>query len=78
MNSTVEFNVGAGETGTATFKYSSLIIEDDRALGSATYLALLSLAGINLQAPLPFVNSTVEFNVGAGETGTATFKYSSL
>ncbi|WP_197706988.1 beta strand repeat-containing protein, partial [Acinetobacter baumannii] len=54
------------------------LIEDDRALGSATYLALLSLAGINLQAPLPFVNSTVEFNVGAGETGTATFKYSSL
>ncbi|MDQ9827023.1 type I secretion protein, partial [Acinetobacter nosocomialis] len=54
------------------------LIEDDRALGSATYLALLSLAGINLQAPLPFVNSTVNFNVGAGETGTATFKYSSL
>ncbi|MGK6880940.1 BapA/Bap/LapF family large adhesin [Acinetobacter baumannii] len=54
------------------------LIEDDRALGSATYLALLSLAGINLQAPLPFVSSTVEFNVGAGETGTATFKYSSL
>ncbi|MFX6546429.1 BapA/Bap/LapF family large adhesin [Acinetobacter baumannii] len=54
------------------------LIEDDRALGSATYLALLSLAGINLQAPLPFVNSTVEFNVDAGETGTATFKYSSL
>ncbi|MEI1679599.1 BapA/Bap/LapF family large adhesin, partial [Acinetobacter baumannii] len=54
------------------------LIEDDRALGSATYLALLSLAGINLQAPLPFVNSTVNFTVGAGETGTATFKYSSL
>ncbi|MGQ1591653.1 BapA/Bap/LapF family large adhesin [Acinetobacter baumannii] len=54
------------------------LIEDDRALGSANYLALLSLAGINLQADLPFVSSTVEFNVGAGETGTATFKYSSL
>ncbi|XZU76260.1 BapA/Bap/LapF family large adhesin [Acinetobacter baumannii] len=54
------------------------LIEDDRALGSATYLALLSLAGINLQADLPFVSSTVKFNVGAGETGTATFKYSSL
>ncbi|WP_411800819.1 BapA/Bap/LapF family large adhesin, partial [Acinetobacter vivianii] len=54
------------------------LIEDDRALGSATYLALLSLAGINLQAPLPFVNSTVNFNVAAGEQGTATFKYSSL
>ncbi|WP_455570238.1 beta strand repeat-containing protein, partial [Acinetobacter dispersus] len=54
------------------------LIDDDRALGSATYLALLSLAGINLQAPLPFVNSTVNFNVAAGEQGTATFKYSSL
>ncbi|MCH7315488.1 Ig-like domain-containing protein [Acinetobacter sp. ANC 3882] len=54
------------------------LIDDDRALGSATYLALLSLAGINLQAPLPFVNSTVGFNVAAGEQGTATFKYSSL
>ncbi|NIE97988.1 Ig-like domain-containing protein [Acinetobacter sp. Tr-809] len=54
------------------------LIDDDRALGSATYLALLSLAGINLQAPLPFVNSTVSFNVAAGEQGTATFKYSSL
>jgi len=51
-----------------------LLISDDAALGSATYLILTSLAGLDLQLGANSVN----FSVGANEEGTATFTYSSL
>ena len=44
------------------------------ALGSATYLILTSLAGLDIQLGANSVN----FSVGANQEGTATFTYSSL
>ncbi|MGR0304850.1 beta strand repeat-containing protein, partial [Acinetobacter beijerinckii] len=51
-----------------------LLISDDQALGSATYLIMTSLVGLDLQLGANAVN----FNVGADQEGTATFTYSSL
>ncbi|MBP1492689.1 type I secretion C-terminal target domain-containing protein [Acinetobacter nosocomialis] len=51
-----------------------LQIANDAALGSKTYLALVSLAGLNLQLGSEAVN----FNVAANQEGNATFTYSAL
>jgi VCBS repeat-containing protein len=51
-----------------------LLVVDDQALGSASYLILTSLVGLDLQLGA----NSVGFTVGANQEGTATFTYSSL
>ncbi|WP_410567300.1 beta strand repeat-containing protein [Acinetobacter sp. H1(2024)] len=51
-----------------------LLIAHDAALGSKTYLALVSLAGLNLQLG----SDAVTFNVAANQEGNAKFTYSAL
>ncbi|MFR9680755.1 BapA/Bap/LapF family large adhesin, partial [Acinetobacter sp. SEK570] len=53
----------------------ALLVADDVALGSASYLAAVSLAGLNLQL---LGDATVAFNVDADREGTATFTFSGL
>ncbi len=59
---------------TAVLAPQPLQIANDAALGSKTYLALVSLAGLNLQLGSEAVN----FNVAANQEGNATFTYSAL
>ncbi len=51
-----------------------MLVQDDAALGSNTYLALVSLAGLDLQLG----SESIGFTVGAGQEGNATFTYSAL
>ena len=51
-----------------------LLVQDDASLGSETYLALVSLAGLDLQLG----SEAIDFTVGAGQEGNATFTYSAL
>ncbi|WP_419145780.1 beta strand repeat-containing protein, partial [Acinetobacter pittii] len=83
-------NVSIPATGTVTISSSSilafdntdiavlapqpLLVQDDAALGSNTYLALVSLAGLDLQLG----SEAIDFTVGAGQEGNATFTYSAL
>ncbi|MDC4353776.1 Ig-like domain-containing protein [Acinetobacter baumannii] len=83
-------NVSIPATGTVTISSSSIIafdnidtavlapqpllVQDDAALGSNTYLALVSLAGLDLQLG----SESIGFTVGAGQEGNATFTYSAL
>ena len=53
----------------------ALLVADDVALGSASYVAAVSLAGLNLQL---LGDATVAFNVDADREGTATFTFSGL
>ncbi|WP_336142483.1 beta strand repeat-containing protein, partial [Acinetobacter sp. 102] len=59
---------------TAVLAPQPLLISDDAALGSKTYLALVSLLGLNLQLG----SDGVGFTVGANQEGNATFTYSAL
>ena len=51
-----------------------MLVQDDASLGSETYLALVSLAGLDLQLG----SEAIDFTVGAGQEGNATFTYSAL
>ncbi|MDO7362971.1 type I secretion C-terminal target domain-containing protein, partial [Acinetobacter geminorum] len=61
-------------TDTAVLAPQPLLVQDDAALGSNTYLALVSLAGLDLQLG----SESIGFTVGAGQEGNATFTYSAL
>ncbi|MBP2604294.1 VCBS repeat-containing protein [Acinetobacter calcoaceticus] len=61
-------------TDTAVLAPQPLLVQDDAALGSKTYLALVSLAGLDLQLG----SEAIGFTVGAGDEGNATFTYSAL
>ncbi|TVT76389.1 Ig-like domain-containing protein, partial [Acinetobacter colistiniresistens] len=61
-------------TATAVLAPEPLLIADDAALGSKTYLALVSLLGLNLQLG----SDGVGFTVAANQEGNATFTYSAL
>ncbi|MDC5428263.1 Ig-like domain-containing protein, partial [Acinetobacter baumannii] len=61
-------------TDTAVLAPQPLLVQDDAALGSNTYLALISLAGLDLQLG----SESIGFTVGAGQEGNATFTYSAL
>ncbi|WP_373878402.1 beta strand repeat-containing protein, partial [Acinetobacter calcoaceticus] len=59
---------------TAVLAPQPLLVQDDASLGSETYLALVSLAGLDLQLG----SEAIDFTVGAGQEGNATFTYSAL
>ncbi|MBJ8441491.1 VCBS domain-containing protein [Acinetobacter junii] len=59
---------------TAVLAPEPLLVQDDASLGSQTYLALVSLAGLDLQLG----SESIDFTVGANQEGTATFTYSAL
>ncbi|WP_422505419.1 beta strand repeat-containing protein, partial [Acinetobacter sp. JADD-285] len=61
-------------TDTAVLAPQPLLVQDDASLGSETYLALVSLAGLDLQLG----SEAIDFTVGAGQEGNATFTYSAL
>ncbi|RZH34250.1 BapA/Bap/LapF family large adhesin, partial [Acinetobacter pittii] len=61
-------------TDTAVLAPQPLLVQDDAALGSNTYLALVSLAGLDLQLG----SESIGFTVAAGQEGNATFTYSAL
>ncbi|MEO4077818.1 BapA/Bap/LapF family large adhesin, partial [Acinetobacter pittii] len=61
-------------TDTAVLAPQPLLVQDDAPLGSETYLALVSLAGLDLQLG----SEAIDFTVGAGQEGNATFTYSAL
>ncbi|MCH7336169.1 BapA/Bap/LapF family large adhesin, partial [Acinetobacter sp. NIPH 2699] len=61
-------------TDTAVLAPQPLLVQDDAVLGSETYLALISLAGLDLQLG----SESIDFNVAADQEGTATFTYSAL
>ncbi|GAB02798.1 hypothetical protein ACT4_037_00010 [Acinetobacter sp. NBRC 100985] len=61
-------------TDTAILAPEPLLIADDAPLGSETYLALVSLAGLDLQLG----SESIGFSVAADQEGTATFTYSAL
>ncbi|WP_345795572.1 BapA/Bap/LapF family large adhesin [Acinetobacter nosocomialis] len=65
----------ADNLAVAEINPESLLVANDVALGSASYLAAVSLAGLNLQL---LGNPTVAFNVDADRQGTATFTFSGL
>ncbi|MFH4189259.1 hypothetical protein WAJ24_23085, partial [Acinetobacter baumannii] len=52
-----------------------LLVADDVALGSSTYLAAVSLAGIDLQL---LGNDAIEFTVDPNREGTATFTFDAI
>ncbi|MHC0018771.1 beta strand repeat-containing protein, partial [Acinetobacter pittii] len=61
-------------TDTAVLAPQPLLVQDDAALGSNTYLALVSLAGLDLQLG----SESIGFTVAPDQEGTATFTYSAL
>ncbi|KQF01183.1 hypothetical protein APB99_11010, partial [Acinetobacter pittii] len=61
-------------TDTAVLAPQPLLVQDGASLGSETYLALVSLAGLDLQLG----SEAIDFTVGAGQEGNATFTYSAL
>ena len=65
----------ADNLAVAEINPEALLVADDVALGSASYLAAVSLAGLNLQL---LGNATIAFNVDADREGTATFTFSGL
>ncbi|MDO3658265.1 beta strand repeat-containing protein, partial [Acinetobacter genomosp. 15BJ] len=65
----------ADNLAVAEINPEALLVTDDLALGSASYLAAVSLAGLNLQL---LGNATIAFNVDADREGTATFTFSGL
>ncbi|WP_369029641.1 BapA/Bap/LapF family large adhesin [Acinetobacter sp. XH1741] len=65
----------ADNLAVADINPQSLLVANDVALGSASYVAAISLAGLDLQL---LGNSTVAFNVDADRQGTATFTFSGL
>ncbi|WP_312068583.1 BapA/Bap/LapF family large adhesin, partial [Acinetobacter sp.] len=65
----------ADNLAVAEINPDALLVADDVALGSASYLAAVSLAGLNLQL---LGNATIAFNVDADREGTATFTFSGL
>ncbi|WP_262472494.1 beta strand repeat-containing protein, partial [Acinetobacter sp. WU_MDCI_Abxb74] len=66
--------VAFDNTDTAVLAPQPLLVQDDASLGSETYLALVSLAGLDLQLG----SEAIDFTVGAGQEGNATFTYSAL
>ncbi|WP_215901288.1 S-layer family protein, partial [Acinetobacter sp. TUM15131] len=65
----------ADNLAVAEINPESLLVAHDVALGSASYVAAVSLLGLNLQL---LGNSTIAFNVDADRTSTATFTFSGL
>ncbi|MFH3579524.1 hypothetical protein WAH98_21400, partial [Acinetobacter baumannii] len=65
----------ADNLAVAEINPESLLVANDVALGSASYVAAISLAGLDLQL---LGNPTVAFNVDADRQGTATFTFSGL